>query len=257
MKNQKCNKGFTLIEIVCAIAVLAVVVAPTLKSFMTSALLNQKSRVVMAETDIAQSIMEGITDKSFSEIVYILQNIETDRTASPLSHINGDAYNISESGVTVDSSETQSLLGSVSVNSITFNGTPIATKSLYSKEEDETTALGKTLISELRKKFGADFITTISTESEDGIDNQRIGKWIDDSNSILMLGYSNVVQGGNKYDVIVTFIPAAKTEDDLWFTYYVDIAVYKVGKANVKGKEHSFDKPNLVINSGIKNKKKY
>ena len=65
MKKDNKNKGFTLIEIVVAIAVLAIAITPILTSFITSAKLNVKSQKLMAATNIEQSIMEGFADNYY------------------------------------------------------------------------------------------------------------------------------------------------------------------------------------------------
>lgn len=242
------NRGFTLVEIVCAIAVLAVLIAPVMQSFMTSAVINRRSRIVMAETDVAQTVLEGLTDKTYSEISSILVSaVGTDLTGPyALSTINGGEYNKSGAGVTVASSNTQSLLGVVTQNEI--NG--MAMRELY-QPDGAGKGKAKSFINSLRKQFGSDFASSIGDPN-----SKKMGYWTDNTGTVTMLGYSNIVQGGNKYDVIVTFLPAATNADDIWFSYYVDVAVYKVGPKN-SNSVHDFTKPSLTINSGIKNRKNY
>lgn len=76
-KHQKNNKGFSLIELLVAITILAVVMIPMLHSFITSARANAKARKVMEATTAAQNLMEEmksenlpkyLTDKGFSKV---------------------------------------------------------------------------------------------------------------------------------------------------------------------------------------------
>ena len=62
------NKGFTLIEIIVAVVVLALVVVPLLNGFVTSARVNEKSRRLLNATNAAQSLMEQYADYSIKEI---------------------------------------------------------------------------------------------------------------------------------------------------------------------------------------------
>lgn len=56
--NQLNNKGFSLIELLVAIVILAIIVVPLLHSFVTSIRTNAKSRSNMHGTSIAEDILE-------------------------------------------------------------------------------------------------------------------------------------------------------------------------------------------------------
>lgn len=62
------NKGMTLVELLAAIAILAVVTTPFLNSFLASARSNQKARNTLRATTVAQNLMEGIEGFSLEEI---------------------------------------------------------------------------------------------------------------------------------------------------------------------------------------------
>ena len=66
--RKENNKGFSLIEILIAMAMMAIVVLPILQTFITSARINRNARQTMIETEVAQTIMEGFADKTFLEI---------------------------------------------------------------------------------------------------------------------------------------------------------------------------------------------
>lgn len=67
-RKGKNNSGFTLVELLVAIAILAIVVAPLLHSFVTGARLNAKSKKIMDATTVAQNVMEDIKATSLEEL---------------------------------------------------------------------------------------------------------------------------------------------------------------------------------------------
>lgn len=68
-KNKKINnKGFTLVELLIAVAIVAVIVAPILTAITTSMKVNKKSDDMLNETAVAQTFMEGLQDMSLEEI---------------------------------------------------------------------------------------------------------------------------------------------------------------------------------------------
>ena len=61
MLNQKqSNKGFTLVEVLVAIMILAIIVVPLLSAFVVSARTNAKARQTMRATTLAQNVMEEL-----------------------------------------------------------------------------------------------------------------------------------------------------------------------------------------------------
>lgn len=66
--NKQNNKGFTLVEIIVAIAVLGVIVVPLLRGFVTTSALNQKSKQMMMASNAAQTIMEQFTGCTIEEV---------------------------------------------------------------------------------------------------------------------------------------------------------------------------------------------
>ncbi len=68
MIKQKNNKGFSLIEIIIAIAILAIIVLPFLNSFVSSARLNERARKQLRATEAARNIMEGLKGYSIAEL---------------------------------------------------------------------------------------------------------------------------------------------------------------------------------------------
>ena len=59
--NQKqSNKGFTLVEVLVAILILAIIVVPLLSAFVMSAKTNAKARQTLRATTLAQNVMEEL-----------------------------------------------------------------------------------------------------------------------------------------------------------------------------------------------------
>ena len=65
---RKDNKGMTLIELLIAITILALITTPFLNSFIVSVRSNYKARNVLRATTVAQNLMEGIEAFSLEDI---------------------------------------------------------------------------------------------------------------------------------------------------------------------------------------------
>ncbi|MBD5464318.1 MAG: prepilin-type N-terminal cleavage/methylation domain-containing protein [Lachnospiraceae bacterium] len=74
MKIQRNHKGFTLVEILIAVSILAIAVVPMLANFVSSSKVNSKSKVTMNGTIVAQNIMEGINAYGVEETIIQLEN---------------------------------------------------------------------------------------------------------------------------------------------------------------------------------------
>ena len=62
------NKGFSLVELLIAVTILAIISIPFLRSFVTAANINGKSRQAQRATTVAQDLMEGLKAYDFDEI---------------------------------------------------------------------------------------------------------------------------------------------------------------------------------------------
>lgn len=67
---KKKNQGFSLVELIVTIAILAIVVAPLLNAFVVSARTNAKAKERLRTTTIAQNIMEGVEKLTLEELAY-------------------------------------------------------------------------------------------------------------------------------------------------------------------------------------------
>lgn len=70
--NKKCSKaanaGFSLVELLIAVTILAIIVIPLLHMFVTSTRINVKSRQTLRATTVAQDIMEGLKAYNLDEV---------------------------------------------------------------------------------------------------------------------------------------------------------------------------------------------
>lgn len=62
------NAGFSLVELLIAVIILAIIVVPMLHGFVTSARMNGKARVTQRATTVAQDIMEGLKAYDIEEL---------------------------------------------------------------------------------------------------------------------------------------------------------------------------------------------
>lgn len=67
-KLNRKNAGFSLVELLVAITILAIIVIPLLNSFLSSHKLNVKSRQTLRATTVAQDIMEGLKAYNLEEL---------------------------------------------------------------------------------------------------------------------------------------------------------------------------------------------
>lgn len=78
---KKRNKGFTLLELLIAVAVLAIIIVPMLRGFVTSHRINAKGRHLMRATTLAQNEME-IFEKEKLEDLIVME--ETDSAGNKI-----------------------------------------------------------------------------------------------------------------------------------------------------------------------------
>ena len=75
--NRKKNSGFTLVEVLVAVAILAVVSIPILQSFVGVATVNNKSRRRLAATTVAETVMESCKGMTLMEFAAQCNGIGT------------------------------------------------------------------------------------------------------------------------------------------------------------------------------------
>lgn len=68
-KIKKDNSGFTLVELLIAVAIIAIVLTPLYSNFRQSTLLNGKAKKAMDATNMASNLMEGLSAYTPEEII--------------------------------------------------------------------------------------------------------------------------------------------------------------------------------------------
>lgn len=119
MGKSKNNKGFTLTELIIAVAVLGIVISPLVANFIQSARLNKKARISLDATNMAQDIMEGASAytaedfvKMFESNEYLVNKILPATTKGYQQHGDADASDGSTSfGVAFNSDGTVAASG--------------------------------------------------------------------------------------------------------------------------------------------------
>ncbi len=83
------DAGFSLVELLIAVTILAIIVAPLLHMFVTSTKINVKSRQTLRATTVAQDIMEGLK-------AYTLE--EVSEQFAPPEGVSGDTFHYPSDG---------------------------------------------------------------------------------------------------------------------------------------------------------------
>lgn len=99
--RNKNKKGFTLVELIIAVAILAIIVAPLVSNFVQSNKINQKSRKNLNAMNMAQDIMEGIASKQSAE-KFIIGMEEADAMNTLLVGASYKSYGAKEGGAKVE-----------------------------------------------------------------------------------------------------------------------------------------------------------
>lgn len=68
MKRQLDNRGMTLVELMVAMIILAIIVVPLLHAFVSAARVNLDSRTRLRLTTVAQDVMEGLRADTLEEL---------------------------------------------------------------------------------------------------------------------------------------------------------------------------------------------
>lgn len=108
-EGQLNNAGFSLVELLIAMVVLAIIVVPLLHSFVTSARTNAKSRSTMHATAIAEDVMEMFEAHSLEEMAEIYEGETPEGFTNTVNRdVNGDGTGIWKYTVRDDSTTTSS-----------------------------------------------------------------------------------------------------------------------------------------------------
>lgn len=68
-KRRGTNKGFSLIEVLCAIVLLGLIAAPLIQMIYSSYATNIKSKRYLAAADLCQTVMEALSAQTYEDSV--------------------------------------------------------------------------------------------------------------------------------------------------------------------------------------------
>lgn len=77
MKKTRKTAGFTLVELIVAVAVLGIVISPLIANFIQSARLNKKAKISLNATNMAQDILEGASSYSAEDFIKMFESEAT------------------------------------------------------------------------------------------------------------------------------------------------------------------------------------
>ncbi len=262
MKKKGNNKGFSLIEIIIGIGMLAVIIVPILHTFITSAQINRDSRQVMIQTEVAQTIMEGFAGKTYADVKasavalgthgsgivsgnLALSSIDGNRFNNTDETFSGDVYNNSISWGAGE--HLYDSLQSVQKNSLVWRGTTI--DPICENVSDNA------LMASMNYVFGYDAGLYFHLEYGDDPEVRQFGYWVTPQDpgspggDALFLCYGNIHYEGYCFDAVVSFLPMAHNEGDLYYTYRILLSLYESEPGIWYG--HRFEHLLMVMDGGI------
>ena len=88
---RRTDKGFSLIEVIVSMLILAIIVVPLLSNFVLSSRVNLKSRIKQYATTLAQSTMESLKSFDLEEVALQMNGI-TEFKVIPNENLGMDTY---------------------------------------------------------------------------------------------------------------------------------------------------------------------
>lgn len=244
---KRDNKGFSLMEIVVAVALFAIIVLPVMASIVSSIRLNQKSRKLLIANDTCQTIMEGFSGMTFDQIAKsVATHYGTDDVvsgANAFSSISANAYNTKDN---IDKATSWPLTNipesSISANSIKITGVgTISCNDLISG--NNALRLNSEFATYARGKLTA-------TDQFD----PKLVICMDSKKTLLFLGYLNVKSEGYYQDILIQFVPMAPKSDSKYYAYEAMAFVYEFDPNSTKLADRMTGSPQITMTTGIKNR---
>ncbi len=123
--RKEKNKGFTLVELIVSIVMLAIITVPLLSYFLSAAAYNARAKTTQEAVALSQSIIEKCKDKSIEDIARSFHAGNTeflrDFNLVPLASINNDrsrAFEVDSAGTALTGVGSYDILNGVFHNSV-------------------------------------------------------------------------------------------------------------------------------------------
>ncbi len=244
------HKGVTIFEIMIAIGLFAIIVVPVMRSFVTSIKVNKRSREIMIATDVAQSIMEGFSGKTYADIWKGMDISKGGFTYTGTDPTGKYAFSSIDKGFFNKgwrNKELDTFTGNITVSDLKGVIPGVANVPLDK-------LMTKDAVANLRQRCidaSGGGVSTVYAPNEDSYDVDTIEEAVIADDKIMYYGYSadknkdntpkfsyivyNRVQKGNYfYDVTCIFIPRSTDKNvlstspaDDFFPYEVKVSVYE------------------------------
>lgn len=216
------NRGLTLIELLMAIAILAIIIVPVFGSFITSARVNMKARRTLAATNVAQTIFEGFADKTYEGGISGIMgqlNMGISGTLSgnnALSTLDNNYYN--------DMSHYVALPTDV----FTINGVDIPDRNEFHFKGNTYSNMSDLISGNAVSINTVSFNQVVAQAANKnvvdyGADKALMG-WSSGYGGALV--YSGIEMENFRFDAVVTFLPMAQNTTDKYYTYCVTVTIY-------------------------------
>lgn len=264
-QGKKKNKGFSLVELLVAIILLAIVITPMFNAFISSARINRNARRIMVATDLGQNIIEGLSEKTYETVYQAVKSSEMAdlQNTCAFTTMNDGAYNISSNWIMLTNHP-----------QITSNFDFISPETIRFVTLDGITYVSDTkdLISDNRITESMNRI--IQKAASDFMSGQQVYYCLLDSNhsdypdeGVIYLVYTNILDPNKEldggvpgpddyaYNAIVSIIPTASDLEtkNYYFTYNVKVTLYSTDNYDPSS-TNPFGEPIITVLGGIPSK---
>ena len=232
-RKMRHNKGLTLLEVLVAVCLFAIVVAPISASLLTALKINIRSRTLQTATDVAETLMEAISEKTYEECK---------NTVTALGGTMDTGFASIDDGYYNQNANSSGVAWSAVSSFITINSNHQTTV----KDPDtgvETAKANKLWIKDSApiNKIYARVLKTVCA-------NKKLYYTISPGGEFMYMGYTGINAKGKTFDAVISFLPVPNASDDHWYTYEVFIDVYEYkGETDAK----RLTEPTVSIKSGI------
>ena len=241
-KKTGKNKGFALIELICAVALFAVVLTPIFMSMVSSMRVNNKSRKVMIATEVAEDVMESVRDKTYAEILDTyssLKSADMSYGTKTLVLFDGNTYSTSANVVTVSAGSAISLTAYADTSAL---------------EDAQINAYAGLCRNKLLLEGASAKKTFICADSAT-LNTASAGE------RLSFFALTGIGRGQYNFDALVVFTPTIQdkihtsTADDyMYYSYQVKVLIYDANVNDAGCSSRFSGTPTAVMTAGIRNK---